>query len=175
MSSVAGGGSRLAKEPRQSGEVGEGVGEEDEGFGSGSTVDGETFEAPVFEGGVTAFGSVAGAVVETFPGGGADGDVTDEAAGLVSIEGEADVEDSSEVGVGVEMGALGGGKGQVFDRENGLRLSETSATAEPLVAMFLEVEAVGGERVAEGADRTTLVVVATEEPLGLVAVGLMGT
>jgi hypothetical protein len=48
-------------------------------------------------------------VVETFPGGRADGDVTDEATGFVAIEGEADVEDSSVEVVGVEMGALGGG------------------------------------------------------------------
>jgi hypothetical protein len=48
------------------------------------------------------------------------------------------------------------------------------AIADPLVAAFVKVEAVGGEGIAKGADGTPLVVIATEEPLGLVAIGLVG-
>ena len=51
----------------------------------------------------------------------------------------------------------------------------TDATAEPLVTVFIEVEAVGGEGVTKGADRTPSVVIAAQRPLGLVPVGLMGT
>ena len=100
---------RLAEEPRQSGEVGPDVSEKDEALGTRLAVDGKAFEAPVLEGGITAFGSIAGAVVEAFPGGGADGDVADETTGPVVFEEEAHVENPSEVGVGVEMWALGGG------------------------------------------------------------------
>ena len=50
----------------------------------------------------------------------------------------------------------------------------TSATAEPLVATFVKVEAVGGEGVTKGADRPPFVVIAAQGPLGLVPVGLMG-
>jgi hypothetical protein len=65
------------------------------------------------------------------------------------------------VGVGVEMGALRGMKWQVLDGDHGLAIVLTSATTEPLVAAFLEVEAVGGEGVTKGAERTPFVVIAT--------------
>jgi hypothetical protein len=62
-----------------------------------------------------------------------------------------------------------------LDGEDRPRFLETNAATEPFVATFVEVEAVGGEGVAEGADRATLVIIATEKLLGLVAVGSMGT
>ena len=63
-----------------------------------------------------------------------------------------------------------------MDEDDGLlRFLETNAATEPLVAAFFEVEAVGGEGIAEGADGTTFVVIATEEPLGLVSVSLVST
>jgi hypothetical protein len=68
------------------------------------------------------------------------------------------------VGVGVEMGALGGMIGQVFDGDHGLASFLTSATAEPLMTAFVEVEAVGGEGITEGADGTPLVVIAAQRP-----------
>jgi hypothetical protein len=55
-------------------------------------------------------------------------------------------------------------KGQVVEGDHGLATVLTSATTEPLVAAFVEVEAVGGEGVTEGADRTSLVVIAAQGP-----------
>lgn len=49
----------------------------------------------------------------------------------------------------------------------------TGAIAEPLVAVFGKVEAVGGERIAKSADRTTFVVIAAQGPESLVVVSLM--
>jgi hypothetical protein len=106
--SGTGGGSHFPEETGKGGEIGEDIGEKDESLGSGSTEDRETFEVPMFEGCVAGLGGVTGAVVETFPGERADGDVADETAGLVTWEGEADVENPSVEGIGVEMGALGG-------------------------------------------------------------------
>jgi len=39
-----------------------------------------------------------------------------------------------------------------------------NAIAEPLVAAFFKVEAIGGEGIAEGADGAAFVVIATERP-----------
>lgn len=67
--SGAGGSGGLAEEPGQGSEVGPDVGEEDERLAAGLTIDGKALEVPALESGVAALGSVAGAVVETFPGG----------------------------------------------------------------------------------------------------------
>jgi len=169
--SGAGGGGGLAEEPGKGGEVGPDVGEEDEGLAPRLSIDGEALEVPALEGGVAALAPVAGAVVEPFPGGGADGDVTNEAARAVVFEGEPHVDHLTVGGIGMEMGALGGGLGQLFDVDDGLASLLANAATEPLVAVFGEVEAIGGEGVAEGADGTPFVVIATEGPEGLVAVG----
>ena len=172
--SDAGGGRCLAEEPNQGGEVGPDIGEEDESLAAGVTIDGKPFEPPALEGSVAALGGVAGAVVELLPRRGTDGDVADKAARSIVFEEEAYVEDLAVVGVGVEMGALGGMIGQALDGDDGFASVLTSATAEPLVTVFVEVEAVGGERVTKGADRTPLVVIAAQRPQSLVPVGLMG-
>jgi hypothetical protein len=162
--SDAGSRRRLAEESNQGSEVGPDVGEEDEGLAAWLTIDGKTFKVPALAGGVAALGGVASAVVEPFPGWRADGDVANEATGSVVLEGEPDVENLAVDGVGVEMRTLGGMKWEVFDGDHGLATVLTSATAEPLVAAFLEVEAVGGEGVTEGADGTPFVVVAAQGP-----------
>ena len=164
----------LAEESNQGGEVGPDVGEEDEGLGAWLAIDGKAFKVPALAGGVAALGGVASAVVELFPGWRADGDVADEATGSVVVEREPDVENVAVVGVGVEVGALGEMKWQVVDGDHGLAAVLTSATTEPLVAAFLEVEAVGGEGVTEGTDRTPFVVIAAQGPKSLVPVCLMG-
>ena len=46
-------------------------------------VDGQSFGAPAFEGGVASLGGVAGAMVDAFPGWGAHGDVSHQADGVV--------------------------------------------------------------------------------------------
>ena len=50
----------------------------------------------------------------------------------------------------------------------------TSVTTKPFVTMLTEIETIGGERVTKGTDRTPCVVIAAQEPLGLVTIGLMG-
>lgn len=40
--------------------------------------------------------------------------------------------------------------------------------------MLAEVETVGGERVTKDADRTPFVIIAAQEPLRLVTIGMMG-
>jgi hypothetical protein len=62
-----------------------------------------------------------------------------------------------------------------LDGDDGLSLIKANAATEPLVAAFFEVEAIGGEGIAEGTDRATLVVITPERPKRLVVVGLMGT
>lgn len=99
---------RLSEEPSQGGEIGPDIGEEDEGLAAGLSVDGEAFEEPLFEGRVATLGGVASTVIEAFPGWRTDGDVADEAASPVFFEGEANIENLTVVGVGVEIGALGG-------------------------------------------------------------------
>ena len=162
--SDAGGGRCLAEEPNQGGEVGPDIGEEDEGLAAGVTIDGKPFETPALEGSVAALGGVTGAVVELLPSRRTDGDVADEAARSIAFEGEANVENLAVVGVGVEVGAFGGMIGQVFDGEHGFASVLTSASAEPLMTAFVEVEAVGGERVTKGADRTPFVIIAAQRP-----------
>ena len=105
-SSDAGGSRSLPEESSQGGEVGPNIGEEDEGLAARLTVDGQTFEAPVFEGCIATLGGIAGAVVKTFPGRRTDSDVADEATGCIIWEAETDIEDLSIVGL--EMGTLGG-------------------------------------------------------------------
>ena len=58
-SSDAGGSSSLPEESSKGGEVGPGVGEENERLAARLAVDGKTFEAPVFEGRIAAL-SLAG-------------------------------------------------------------------------------------------------------------------
>jgi hypothetical protein len=158
--SDAGGGRCLPEEPDQGGEVGPDICEEDEGLAARLAIDGKPFETPALEGGVAALGGVAGAVVEPLPSGRTEGDVADEAARPIVFEEEANVENLAVVGVGVEVGAFGGMLGQVFDGDHGFTSVLTSATAEPLVTAFVEVEAVGGERVTKGTDWTPFVVIA---------------
>jgi hypothetical protein len=49
----------------------------------------------------------------------------------------------------------------------------TSATADPLVAAAIEVEAIGGETIAEDANRSSSVIVATIKPLGSVTIAVV--
>ena len=106
--SGAGGGRCLAEEPNQGSEVGPDVGEEDEGFATGFTIDGKAFEIPALEGGVATLGGVAGAVVEPLPSWRAEGDVADEATGSVVFEREGNVENLAVVRIKVEVGAVSG-------------------------------------------------------------------
>ena len=162
--SDAGSGRCLPKESNQGGEVGPDIGEEDKGLAAWLTIDRKPFEIPAFEGSVAALSGIAGAVVEALPGWRTEGHVADETAGSVVLAGEPHVENLAVVGVGVEMGAVAGKKWEVFDGDHGLLSFLTSATAEPLVTASVEVEAVGGEGVTEGADGTPFVVIAAQRP-----------
>lgn len=76
VSSSAGGGGGFSHQAGQCGQIEPDVSLEDEGPALGVAADGQTLETPAFEGGVAALDGVAGAVVETFPGRGAHGNIT---------------------------------------------------------------------------------------------------
>ena len=109
-------------------------------------VGGQLFEAPAFEGGVASLGGVAGAVVDAFPGWGADGDVSHQAAGVV-FETLAHVDELA-VRTG-EVRALIRRIGSSFDGGEGMGLAAAGVEAGPLVTPSVEVEAVGFEGIAE--------------------------
>ena len=62
----------------------------------------------MFEGRVAALGGIAGTVIEALPGRRTDSDVADEATRPVFFEGEANIENLTVLGVGMEIGTLGG-------------------------------------------------------------------
>ena len=113
-------------------------------------------------------------MVDPFPGGRADGDVTDEADGVIGLEAFLDVDDLTEGMVREEVGALVREIGESFDADERVGAVGAGLSTEPLVTLAVEVEAIGGEGVAEAANGAALVVVAAEGPEGLVAVGGMG-
>jgi len=160
----------LSDQASQGGQVEPGVGLKGERLVPEVAVDGQSFEIPAFEGGVASFGSVAGAVVEAFPGWGVHGDVSHQADGVI-LEALSHVDELT-VGM-VEVGALIRRIGSPFDGSNGSGLTAAGVEAGPFVALAVEVEAVGLEGIAEGADGTALVVVAAQRPEGFVLVGLV--
>ena len=99
------GGSRLPYQAGQGCKGGPGVGEIGQGFGSRLAVDGQAFQVPAFEGGIAAFRGVACTVVEAFPGGCADGQVSGQADRAVG-EALADVDNASMRVVGGLIGTL---------------------------------------------------------------------
>jgi len=158
----------------QGGQVGPDVSQEDEGFPSWQAIDGQAFKFPVFDGGIATFGGIASTVIEAFPGGRTDGDVTHEADGVIG-ETFTHVDDLS-VGMisGLKGALVGWIEGTVHGGDGG-EVLETSLITEPFVALAVRIEAVGGEGVAEGTDRASFVVVAADRPQRLVLVRRMGT
>ena len=110
------------------------------------TVDGQSFEVPAFEGGVATLGGVAGAVVDTFPGRGAHGDVSHQADGAI-FEALAHVDELAVRTGGV--GALVRGVGSLFDKGDRGGTVAAGVEAGPFVTLAVEVEAVGFEGIAE--------------------------
>jgi hypothetical protein len=143
-------GGGFTDETGQSGQGIPGISEEEEGFGPRMTKDGQAFELPVFDGGVTTFDGVTGAMVKSFPGGGTNGQVTDEADGAVG-EALADVADAAEGLLRGLEGTFGGRIGDVGQADPGWEALETSLSAEPLEALPFFVEAIGGESITERA------------------------
>ena len=164
------GGGSFSHQAGQGGQVEPDVGLEGEGFAPEITVDGQSLEAPPFEGGVATLGGVASAVVDAFPGWSAHGDVPYQADGAI-LEALLQVDELA-VRTG-EVGALVRRAGSSFDGSDGGSAVAAGVEAGPLVTLAVEVEAVGFEGVAEGTDGAALVVVATQGPEGSVLVGLM--
>lgn len=159
------GGGCFSDQASQGGQVEPDVGLEGECLAPEVAVDGQSFEVPAFEGGIASLGGVAGAVVEAFPGWGAHGDVSHQADGVI-LEALSQVDELT-VGM-VEVGTLIGRIGSPCDGNDGGSVVGASVEAGPLVTLAVEVEAVGLEGIAEGADGTALVVVAAQRPEGLV-------
>ena len=84
----------LADQAGQGGEIVEHIGQEDQGGDAGQAVDGQAFEAPGFEGGVSAFDGVSGAGIERLPGGAANGEIPGQADGAIG-ETFAEVDDAA--------------------------------------------------------------------------------
>jgi len=126
----------------------------------------------VFKNGVATFDGVAGAVVEPFPSGCPDRNITDEAAGAVR-EALGDIDDFAVRPVrGLER-AFGRRIRDRLERDERLGVLEASLIAAPLTALTLRVKAVGGERIAEGTEGAPFVIIAAQGPADFVAVDLM--
>ncbi len=120
-----------------------------------------------------ALDGIASAVVETFPGGSANRNITNEANGFV-LEALADVDDVAVWSkVRFDVGALVRRIGDTFSSNDRRITIETGLSAEPLVALAFEVKAIGSEGKAIGANRTTSVIIAAHRPQGFVFVRLV--
>jgi hypothetical protein len=140
-------GGGFAYQARQGGQGIPGISEEEKGFATRKTIDGEAFEPPSFDGSIAALDGVAGTMIESLPGRRADGEVADQADGIIA-EALANVEDAP-VGVIFRLvGTIGrgiGDVGQAYARLNGL---QTSLRTDPLEALSFSIEAVGRESIA---------------------------
>ena len=103
------------------GEIVEHIGQEDEGSDARQAIDGQAFEAPVFESGVAAFNSIPGAVVELLPGVPTDKNISDQADRSIG-ETFSDVDDAA-------MGVVGELVRAVRRRINDFREADFGDTA----------------------------------------------
>jgi hypothetical protein len=172
-SASAGGAGRLPHQAGQGGQVEPDISLKEDGLAPRLTVDRQALEAPALKGSVATFNRIAGAMVETLPGGYADRDVAYQADRVVS-EPLPEVEDASAGAVGSLKGTRVGRVGHSVQADEGRSPVEASLGTEPFVALTVGIEAIGGEGIAEGTNGATFVVVAPDGPQAFVPVGVVG-
>ncbi len=96
-------------------EVAPDIGQHDQGLVAREPKEGETFQAPGLESGVASFRGIARTVVERFPHGAADPDITNQADGTIG-KALAHIEQEAAGAVGVEVWAS---EGRLGDRVEG--------------------------------------------------------
>jgi len=155
---------RFADQTSHGREIVEHVSQEEQGGNPGQAVDRQAFEAPSFK------GSIASAMIESFPGRAANGEISDQADGAIG-ETFAQVEDASEMCVQVRAVR------RWIDhfRDLHLRIAplDTSLLAKPLAALTGAVKAIGNQAVAVVANGTTAIIVAPQHPVFLILVALV--
>jgi hypothetical protein len=162
----------LPEEASQGREGVEDISQEDQGFGAEQAEDRQAFETPGFEGGIATFDGIAGAVIEGFPGGTAEGNVANQAGGTIG-EALTDVNNPSmDMLVGL-IGAIWRGIGDLIELNMGLPALETGFVTAPFMALAIPVKAIGSQAVAIVADGSALIVIPAGDPLLLILIGGM--
>ena len=138
---------------------------------------------PVLKSRVAAFDSIASAMVELLPSGSADREIAHQALGPQApglradraIDGEAfgDIDDLAVRAIIFEIGTLIRRARDIWQGNDRFSAVETNATTDPLVASAVEVEAIGSETIAEGANWSSSVIVATTNPLRSVMIAVV--
>jgi hypothetical protein len=112
-------------------------------------------------------------MIQGFPRRGADGYIPHQTQGAI-LEAFADVEDLAVRQARVLVGALRGWVACVPQADYRFDAPLASLTTEPLVALTLGIEPVGGESIAKGTQGASAIIVAAKWPPALVLVGLVG-
>ena len=153
-------------------EVVEHVCKEDQGGHSGEAIDGKTFEAPGFEGGIAAFDCIATTMVAGIPGRTANGDIsgqTDRPIGKTFSQA-----DDATMGMRcILVRAVQRWIGDLREVHPGFGVFQASLLANPFAALTFAVIAIGDQAVAIGTDRSTAVVIAPQDPLVFLFIRLM--
>ncbi len=163
----------LAHETGERGQGRPSISQVDKGFAPQPAIHRQALEVPVLEGSIAGCRSVAGSMVDPFPGAGACGQVAHQTEGAIG-ETFPQVEDFA---IGMSRRLVGTLVRRLEDSSQGdpgLDAVETSVTTGPLVSLAVGIEAVGGEGITEGTNGTAPVVIAAHWPLGLVLVGGVG-
>jgi hypothetical protein len=120
-----------------------------------------------------ALDGIASAVVELLPSGSADRNIAHQTDRAINGEAFGDIDDVAVRAIIFEIGTLIRRARDIWQGNDRFSAVATSATTDPLVAAAVEVEAVGSEAIAEDANRSSSVIVATIKPLGSVTIAVV--
>jgi hypothetical protein len=125
------------------------------------------------EGRVAPLDGIASAVVESLPSGSANRNIAHQTDRAINGEAFGDIDDVAVRAIIFEIGTLIRRARDIWQGNDRFSAVATSATTDPLVAAAVEVEAVGSEAIAEDANRSSSVIVATIKPLGSVTIAVV--
>ena len=146
------------------GEVVEHISQEEESGHPGQPVDWQTFEPPVLESSVAPFHSIAAAMIDPFPGGRANREISGQTDGTIR-EMFGQVEDTA---MGVGSALIRAIRRWILDYRElslGVGVFQTGLLTNPFGALSLGVITIGGQTVPIGTDRTTVVIIAPQHPV----------